>query len=284
MKRLISTIIIMILLAAAMGCQYNDIPINEAEEEPAEVNVDIEEPDDAEEQGEPYPVVEPEDEEELDEYLAETEEADDEDAEYEAYFESLTKAEQTKITYVRKLLDEAREREENYFFRAGNPDVLQTDVWVKGDIVKRQIRRPAEMDKINKYNMVYMNKRTLSAQAYCETSKAKCWGGHGPFAESYNKWMLKTPKDWIMDFDNNFKWRLDNKIADQLYHIVDFAKDGKTYRLYINDYRGWPGKVEVFAGTNIDSITPSSRASEVYLYEDMDIGGVTEDDVTPSRT
>ena len=111
-----------------------------------------------------------------------------------------------------------------------------------------------------------------------QTTKSKCWQGKGPFDESYSKWNLKTPKDWALELGDNFRWVLDNKISDQLYHIIDYEKDGMTIRVYVNDYKGWPYRVDVYSGSNIESIT-TKRALETYLYDDMDIGGVSEDDV-----
>lgn len=195
-------------------------------------------------------------------------------------FDSFSREEQSKIKLVRKLLDQARTSDENYFFRYSGPDVLQTDVWVKGNKLKRSIHRDNELDKYKTYNMVYMNRDSLIAKGYCETTKSKCFEGNGPFTETFSKWNIKTPKDWVMDLDDDFRWALDNKISDQLYHIIDYNKDGQTIRVYVNDYKGWPYRVEIHPGTNLDSIT-TRTAEEMHLYDDMDIGGVSDDDVTP---
>jgi hypothetical protein len=196
-------------------------------------------------------------------------------------FEALPKDHQRKIKLVRNLLAEARSKEENYFYRYTGPGILQTDVWVKGSILKRTILRYDDLDKFKTYNMVYLDRNALTAKGYCETTKSKCWKGKGPFPESYSKWLIKTPKDWVLELDDNFYWALDNKISDQLYHIVDYKKNGKTIRVYVNDYRGIPGRVEVFNRvTPLDSII-TGRADETYIYDDMDIGGVSDDDVTP---
>ena len=213
---------------------------------------------------------------------SELEQADEDTDTYS--IESLSKEEQMKIKLVRSLLDDAKKSEENYFFRYSAPRILQTDVWVKGDIVKRAIIRPDEVDKFNTYNMVYLNQVTLKAEAYCETTKAKCWKGHGPFPEAYSKWDIKTPKEWVLDIEDNFRWVLDNRIAGQLYHIIDYEKDGQTIRVFVNDYKGWPGRVEVYdeVGIDINSIT-FNDAKEIYIYNDMDINGVSDDDVTPGR-
>ncbi len=197
--------------------------------------------------------------------------------------ESLPRDEQIKVKLVRNLLEEARDREENYFFRYSSPDITQTDVWVRGDMIKRSIRRANELDKYNTYNMVYMNTATLKAEGYCETTKAKCWEGHGPFTETFLEWDIKTPKDWVLELGDDFRWALDNKIGDQLYHIIDYPQPDRTVRVYVNDYRGWPARVEIYPpGVKIDSII-TEHAEETYLYDDMDIGGVSEADVTPGR-
>jgi len=179
-------------------------------------------------------------------------------------------------------MSEARNREENYFFRYTSPDILQTDVWVKGNHMKRTILRYDQVDKYNTYNMVYLNRESLIAEGYCETTKAKCFEGHGPFTETYSKWNIKTPKDWLLELDDDFVWSLDNKISDQLYHIVDYHKDGNIIRVYVNDYRGWPARVEIYEdeGQSLDSL-PTGKPDKTYIYDDMDIGGVTDDDVTP---
>jgi hypothetical protein len=198
-------------------------------------------------------------------------------------FESMTREQQLKIKLVRKLLASARTSNENYFFRYSDNKVLQSDVWVNGDMVKRAILRLDEVDKTHTYNMVYMNKKTLAAQGYCETTKSACPKGHGPFDETYDTWKIKTPKDWITEVGDEFYWTLDNKVADVLYHIIDYKRtDGTTLRLYINDYKGWPGKVEVFPKGKVDSIPGQGmKPLETYVYDDMDIGGVSEDDVKP---
>ena len=195
-------------------------------------------------------------------------------------FDSFSREEQSKIKLVRKLLDQARTSKENYFFRYSGPDVLQTDVWVKDNNLKRAIYRYNELDKYNTYNMVYLNRDSLIAQGYCETTKSKCFKGHGPFTETFSKWNIKTPKDWVMELGDDFTWALDNKISDQLYHIIDYTQDGQTIRVYVNDYKGWPYRVEIHTSTNLDSIT-TKTAKETHLYDDMNIGGVSDDDVMP---
>ncbi|MBW2965100.1 hypothetical protein KY363_06590 [Candidatus Woesearchaeota archaeon] len=196
-------------------------------------------------------------------------------------FEALPKDQQRKIKLVRNLLTEAANREENYFYRYSGPGVAQTDVWVKGNVIKRTILRDDQLDKFKHYNMVYVYRDRKQAWGYCETTKSKCWAGKGPFDETYETRLLKTPKDWVLELGDEFTWALDNKIADQLYHIVDFRKDGKTTRVYVNDYRGVPYKVEIYNKiSSIDSISLGT-AEETYLFDDMDIGAVTDDDVTP---
>jgi hypothetical protein len=268
-KIILASLMIIALLLAGCAVQQPGVPSQgqeteaPAEPEPAEVTGPEPQP-----EKEPAEMLEPEPEPEP-------------EPESSYNFESLPKDQQRKIKLVRNLLEEARTKDENYFFRYTGPGIAQTDVWVKGNMIKRQVYRPAELDKFTTYNMVYMNRDTLDAKGYCETSKAKCWKGHGPFTESYNKWMIKTPKDWALEFGDDFTWALDNKIGDQLYHIVDFRKDGKTIRMYVNDYRGIPSRVEIYNRvTPIDSII-TGTADETHLYDDMDIGGVSDDDVTP---
>jgi hypothetical protein len=198
-------------------------------------------------------------------------------------FDSLPMDQQRKIKYVRKLMDEARAREENYFFRYSGPGVLQTDVWVKGDMMKRAMVRLDEVDIYHPYNMAYLDLATGKAEAYCETTKAQCPKGHGPATESFSKWKVKTPKDWLLELDNNFYWALDNKIDDVLYHIIDYRKDGKATRLYIRDYKGWPGRVEVHNTERPDSVSPSKTLVEQYVYDDMDVSGISDEDVTPQE-
>jgi hypothetical protein len=189
---------------------------------------------------------------------------------------------QRKIKLVRRLMDEARETEENYFYRYSAPGIGQTDVWVKGDLMKRSIVRLDDVDIYHPYNMVYMNRATLTATGYCQTTKAQCPNGKGPFPDEFAKRKLKTPKDWLLELDNNFYFALDNKIADQLYHIVDYRRsDGTTLRVFINDYKGWPARVQVHSTAKPDSLTPKTMTAE-YLYDDMDIGGVSDEDVTPN--
>jgi hypothetical protein len=202
-----------------------------------------------------------------------------EEEEYNRYFESLSMDEKRKIKSIRKLLAQARESDENYFFRYSGPGILQTDVWVKDNMIKRSIHRADELDKFKTYNMVYLNSETETAEGYCETTKSKCFEGHGPFKETFDKWLIKTPKDWALELGDNFVWRLDNRVSDQLYHIIDYSKDGKTIRVHVHNYKGWPGKVEIFNSKKVDSITMTANVK--YLYDDMDIGGVSDDDVTP---
>ncbi|MBU2560668.1 MAG: hypothetical protein KKD17_00060 [Nanoarchaeota archaeon] len=198
--------------------------------------------------------------------------------------DALPKVEQTKIKSIRRLLDEARQREENYFFRYTAPGVAQSDVWVKGDLMKRSIIRADKVDIFNKYNMVYLNRATLKAEGYCETTKSSCPEGKGPFAENFaRRNNIKTPKDWLLELDNNFRWALDNKVGNQLYHIIDYNMEDKVIRVYVNDYKGWPARVEVYNGkTRIDSVI-TNTADAQYIYDDLDIGGVSDDDVTPRR-
>lgn len=189
--------------------------------------------------------------------------------------ESLPASDQAKIKLVRKILATARTTEENYFFRYSDPAIMQEDVWVRGDVMKRTIMDYDEVTKQNPYNMVYLFKDTETAEGYCETRKAQCWEGKGPFPERYEHRTIKTPKDWVLELGDDFTWALDNKIADQLYHIIDYNKDGLNIRVWVNDYKGWPYKVE------IREDNPSGELIEMYLYDDMDIGGVTADDVNP---
>jgi hypothetical protein len=262
-KKIILPIFITILLFLA-GCAVQQQTVDSLDGEPAEIQV--EEPE-VQEEPEPEPEPEPveqEPEQEKDDYL-----------------EYLSKEEQRKIKLIRNLMDEARNRQENYFFRYSDPDVLQNDVWVKGNVIKRAMIRPDEVDTFNPYNMVYLYPASGKAEAYCETTKASCPEGHGPFTETYSKWEVKTPKDWLLELGDDFTFILNNKISDQLYHIIDYYdhEAGKTTRVYINDYKGWPARVQIFYTTDINSI--GDVPDERWLYDDMNIGGVSDDDVTP---
>ncbi|MBW2971867.1 hypothetical protein KY359_02425 [Candidatus Woesearchaeota archaeon] len=268
-KGMIAALLISVMIVSMLvfGC---------AQQQPApKIEPDVEMEPEPEQEVEP--VAEPEPEPEVDE---EPEPEAEEPEEYN--LESLPKAEQSRIKSIRALLDEARGREENYFFRYTGPGVTQSDVWVKGDLMKRSIIMEAKVDKYNPYNMVYMNRNTLTAAGYCEARKASCPDGKGPFTESFSKRNnIKTPKEWILELDNNFRWALDNKIGDQLYHIIDYNMDDKVVRLYVNNYRGWPARVEIYRGkTKIDSVI-TKGADDNYIYDDMNIGGVSDDDVTP---
>jgi hypothetical protein len=195
-------------------------------------------------------------------------------------FDQLPMDQQRKIKSIRTLLKTARENEEDYFFRYSGPGIVQTDVWVKGNVQKRSILRLDEVDKYHQYNIVYLYKDTKKAEGYCETTKSACPNGHGPFPESYDKWYVKTPKDWVVDLGDNFYWALDNKIDDVLYHIIDYRADGKTTRVYVRDYKGWPGKIEIHSTEKPDSINAKSISAE-YTYDDMDVSGISDDAVTP---
>ncbi|MBN1544423.1 hypothetical protein JW898_03085 [Candidatus Woesearchaeota archaeon] len=269
---LISLVIVSMLV---LGCAQQQAPqvkgeqqeqqeqqLEEAQEEaePVEVSEQETAPPEAEEEREPA--------------------AEEEPAPYN--LEALPKVEQTKIKAIRTLLDNARKAEENYFFRYTAPGVAQTDVWVRGDLVKRSIIRADKVDIFNKYNMVYLNRATLDAKGYCETTKASCPDGKGPFTENFaRRDNIKMPKDWLLELNNNFRWALDNKIGDQLYHIIDYNMEGKVIRVYVNNYKGWPARVEIYNGrTKVDSVITNTADSQ-YIYDDMDIGGVSDDDVTP---
>lgn len=262
MNKMLMIISVLLITTLIFGCAVQQQPVTpepQDSEPEEEQEIEVPEPEPVEEE----PAVEPEEEE----------------TDYN--FESLPKDQQRKIKMIRNLLDEARERDENYFYRHSSPSITQIDVWVKGDMIKRSILRENELDKSKTYNMVYLNRATLKAEGYCETTKSSCFEGHGPFSETFSKWKIKTPKDWIMELGDDFTWTLDNKISDQLYHIIDYKMEDKVVRVYVNDYRGWPGRVEVYpSGMTIDSVR-TSAALEVYLFDDMDIGGVNDDDVTP---
>jgi hypothetical protein len=270
-KRIITAILVLIMIFA-FGCATQQQPTEQpTEEPPAETAAE-------ETQAEPEPAAtkttkQPEP-------AAEETPAEDTSG---YNFDSLPMDQQRKIKYVRKLMDAARTTEENYFFRYSGPGVVQTDVWVKGNMIKRAMIRLDDVDVFNPYNMVYLNRDNGKAEAYCETTKAQCPKGHGPATESYSKWKVKTPKDWLLELDNNFYFALDNKVNDVLYHIIDYRKDGKAIRLYIRDYKGWPGKVEIHNTEKPDSLQPSKTIAEQYIYDDMDVGGVSDEDVTPQK-
>ena len=259
-------IFFLLLFVAIVGCtNYQPAPIHP--QEPAPVEQEVQEVPVAEPESPQVPKVQPK------------VESPPEVTPVESSFEQLPIEQQRKIKFVRKLIDDARAREENYFFRYSDENILQTDVWAKGNVVKRAMIRLDEVDKSKPYNIVYLYQITKTAQAYCETTKSACPLGHGPGTESFSKWNIKTPKDWLLELDNDFLWTLDNKVNDVLYHIIDFKKDGKLVRVYINDYQGWPGKVEIRATTD-----PDSKITAEYVYDDMDIGGVSDEDVTPGGT
>jgi hypothetical protein len=265
------TAILTFLIIAAMliaGCASQQVPVQpvaQEEQTPAEeVQAPVEQPEQPAEPAEETPA----------------EEAPEEDT--SGYnFDALPTDQQRRITQVRKLMDAARKSDENYFYRYSAPGISQTDVWVKGDLMKRSILRLDEVDKFHTYNMVYLDRVTFKAQGYCETTKSSCPNGHGPFTEEFSKRKLKTPKDWLLELDNNFYWVLDNKIGDQLYHIIDYRRsDGTSLRLFINNYKGWPARIQTHSTLKPDSLTPKTVTAE-YLYDDMDIGGVSDEDVTP---
>ncbi len=201
---------------------------------------------------------------------------------YQDYVDSLSAPERTKLKVVRQLVQKALNSEENYFYRYSTPTVLQREFWVRGDKMKIQFLDADRVDKFNYYNMVFLDLSKGTIEGYCETGgKAKCWKGHGPFPETANHYRLKTPKDWLKEFGDEFRYASQNKIRDVLYYIVDYDRDDGVYRVWINSWKGWPYRIEFFRDRNpAEGKKPDKR----WVYEDMDIGAVMEEDVTPDSS
>lgn len=203
---------------------------------------------------------------------------------YDEYLDSLAAPQRSKINSVRRLAQEALKREENYFYRYSGPGTLQNEFWVKGDQIKTQIYEPNKLDKFTKYNMVFIDRAKGTAQGYCEPAgKGKCWGGHGPFTETVVKNMRKTPKDWLEELGDEFHYAAQNKINDVLYYIVDYATEDGLYRVYLESWRGWPSRVELYKTGKPGEPGLDAKPDQRWLYDDMDVGSVAEDDVIPNR-
>ncbi|HII72477.1 TPA: hypothetical protein HA265_07010 [Candidatus Woesearchaeota archaeon] len=205
-------------------------------------------------------------------------EPEDDTQSYEKYLEGLTAPERTRINTVRKLIQEASEREENYFYRYSGPGVMQQEFWIKGNKMKTQIREPVTLDKNVVYNMVYIDLDKGTAAGYCETGgKAKCWEGHGPFTETVNKNIRKTPKDWLLELGDEFMYKEQNKLNDVVYYEVHYMTDDGLYRVLIENWKGWPFRIELYK----NGVYVENEYDSRWYYEDLDIGAVLDNDLTP---
>ncbi|MBU0461907.1 MAG: hypothetical protein KJ574_04955 [Nanoarchaeota archaeon] len=189
---------------------------------------------------------------------------------------SIPKAEQRQITSIRKAMDKALGKQENYFYRYTGPDQYQFEYWVKGDKIKIQAVEPVKLDKTTTKDMVYLDREKKTASWYCEHSNMNfCYSGPGPWPAVYSEFIRKTPKEWLEELGQNFRYRFTDNIDGVSYQVIDFTKDGKLVRVWLNSWDGNPLKIDFHP--DLDS---ESEPTASYLFEDME-SGLSDDDVTP---
>ena len=241
---------------------------------------------DSEDVAEPEPdaevVVEPEAEVTPEELVQEPEPVVD-DAEEKLYQEQLAKLSATdrqRSNSIRKLVQSAMVSEENYFYRYSGPKRQQIEFWVKGDKMKVQILEPDKIDKINRYNMVFLDRAKGTAQGYCEPAgKGICWEGHGPFSETAEANIKMTPKDWLLKLGDKPYFASQNNINGVVYYIVDYPTSEGLYRVTLGNWKGWPREVELY---KTKKPAQGVKSDDRWLYEHMELGIVMDENLMPN--
>ncbi|MFC1755368.1 hypothetical protein ACFL96_18590 [Thermoproteota archaeon] len=232
-----------------------------APEEPIEEVEEIESP--------AEPVIEDVEEEELI-----VEEAPDESG-YD--WESIPRSERREIESIRKAMDKAVSRDEDYFYRYTGPDQYQHEYWVKGDNLKIQVLEQDLLDKTTIKNVVILDRSDESAAWYCEHDNMNfCFSGKGPWPAVYSEFYRATPKEWLAELGQNFRYMFDDKISGVTYNIIDYTVDGKLIRAWIDSWNGYPLQIDFHS-----DLDPESEPTESYKFEDLDMSSVSESDVTP---
>ena len=260
MKKLF-VLLMVIILVFAVGCAQKvtvapePVPVEEPEPAP------VEEP-------EPAPVEEPEEEESL--IVEEPEELDD------GYdWDSIPRSEQREIKNIREAMEKAMGKDENYFYRYTGPDQYQYEYWVKGDKLKIQVLEEDQIDKTTIKNVVVLDRSDESAEWYCEHSNMNfCYSGPGPWPAVYAEFYRPTAKEWLSELGPDFRYRYDDTISGVSYSIIDYEKDGRLVRVWIDGWNGFPLQIDFHP--DMDS---ESEPTESYKFEDMDLSVVDDDDV-----
>ncbi|MFQ5474281.1 MAG: hypothetical protein ACE5DM_00425 [Candidatus Nanoarchaeia archaeon] len=258
MKKILLVFLVLVTVAI-LGCQPAAQPV-EPQPEPAP---EVEAP-------EPTPAPEPEPIEE--EPLV----VEPEDDGYN--WDKISKSEQREILAIRKAMDKALDKEENYYYLYTGPDQFQYGYTVKGSKMRILFLNEQKLDKMNTKNVAYLNLDKNTAGVYCEHKNMNfCYDGPGSWPASVSEYKTKTPKEWLESLGQDFRYQFDDSISGVSYHIIDYTVDGKLTRAWVDSWLGYPMRIDFHP-----DMSAESEPTKSYLFEDMEVGGFTEDDVTPN--
>jgi hypothetical protein len=174
---------------------------------------------------------------------------------------------------MKKILDKVHAvlpEEENYEYLYTDPiGGDQADqIFVKGDKMRVEIYDDPERPLGWKFDTVYLDKTTKTAVGYCAKRYGSCPAGRGPFEADYNKYIRRTPREWMQDFDY-LTLVSSEQIESRITYIVEYEEGTHKYTMWLDAHTGYPIKILFSDGFKTDT----------YEFRLMYVGEVKDYDV-----
>lgn len=178
---------------------------------------------------------------------------------------------------VGSLVRKAASKVDSYSFlyqSSNNWDVIRDKYFIKGDKMKIDLYDINLYNKRNYFDMVYLDMNLKSGVAYCEDRRhQRCIDPEREFEISYEDFMIKTPKEWMLTIPTDAKVVSSETFDKRLTSVIEYiAADGVVVRVWADTFSGLPVQIIIYADEIENSL-------ERYGFRDLSVNSVKAADV-----
>jgi len=115
--------------------------------------------------------------------------------------------------------------------------------FVRGNKIKIERQRPLELrDKVNYFDVVFLDTSSMTAIAYCFDvyGKKDCIDSKGKFPASYDEHFRPLPTDWISEIEPNAKITGAQQFSKRDVKRIVFDRNGAEWVMFLDRTYGLP--------------------------------------------
>jgi hypothetical protein len=161
-----------------------------------------------------------------------------------------------------------------YYATSENWNLLRDQYFIKGDHIKVILYEPNQWTKRTYYDTVYLNTKTKTAEAYCESrNPVRCSDKDRKFDVSYDENKIRTPSDWINGLPADAYVVGSEQFDNRPALVLEYQRsDGATVRISVDKFSGTPAFVLVYMG-EVENVI------ERYVFKELSVNSVKSSEV-----
>jgi len=148
---------------------------------------------------------------------------------------------------VKELLARADSKIKSFsYMLAPPPDQLARDKWlVKGTKIKVELYNDNYVEPDTYYDNIYLDTENKVADGFCLNQRTtRCAEPGQHFTLDYADTYQKSPYQWLKEISGTPKIISSEVVYDRRVSVVEYEKDGSTYRQWVDQYSGLPIRIE----------------------------------------